>query len=194
MRPRVPPSTSFQLLAKEVKLMQDTIFVGIDVSLKSNAVCVLNSQGKKLSSFSVHNDQEGSRALASRVCSCVSKVAVESEIKVGIEATSIYGLPLLYFLKQEPSIVKANPHFYILNPRQVNGFKKTYSDLPKTDPVDAFVIADCLRFGRKWRSSIFNLSCAIPPCRGGITLPIGQSYFAARKRLTWMIFMRRSKN
>lgn len=128
--------------------MQDTIFVGIDVSLKSNAVCVLNSQGKKLSSFSVHNDQEGSRALASRVCSCVSKVAAESEIKVGIEATSIYGLPLLYFLKQEPSIVKANPRFYILNPRQVNGFKKTYSDLPKTDPVDAFVIADCLRFGR----------------------------------------------
>lgn len=55
---------------------------------------------------------------------------------------------MLYFLKQEPSIVIANPQFYILYPKQVKGFKKTYSDLPKTDPVDAFVIADCLRFGR----------------------------------------------
>ena len=128
--------------------MQDTFFVGIDVSLKSNAVCVLNSQGKKLSSFSVRNDREGSRVLASHVCSCVSKAAVGSVVKVGIEATSVYGLPMLYFLKQEPSIVQANPRFYILNPKQVMGFKKTYSDLPKTDPVDAFVIADCLRFGR----------------------------------------------
>ena len=128
--------------------MQETFFVGIDVSLNSNAVCVLNSQGKKLGSFSVRNDREGSRVLASRVCSCVSKVVADPVIKVGIEATSVYGLPLLYFLKQEPSIVNVNPRFYILNPKQVKGFKKTYSDLPKTDPVDAFVIADCLRFGR----------------------------------------------
>ena len=128
--------------------MLDTIFVGIDVSLKSNAVCVLDSQGNKLSTFSVHNDQDGTRDLASRVYSCMSKVAFDSEIRVGIEATSVYGLPLLYFLKHESSFADANSHFFILNPRQVNSFKKNYSDLPKTDPVDAFVIADCLRFRR----------------------------------------------
>ena len=128
--------------------MLDTIFVGIDVSLKSNAVCVLDSQGNKLSTFSVHNDQDGTRDLASRVYSCMSKVAFDSEIRVGIEATSVYGLPLLYFLKHESSFADANSHFFILNPRQVNSFKKNYSNLPKTDPVDAFVIADCLRFRR----------------------------------------------
>ena len=128
--------------------MLDTIFVGIDVSLKSNAVCVLDSQGNKLSTFSVHNDQDGTRDLASRVYSCMSIVAFDSEIRVGIEATSVYGLPLLYFLKHESSFADANSHFFILNPRQVNSFKKNYSDLPKTDPVDAFVIADCLRFRR----------------------------------------------
>ena len=87
MRPRVPSSTSFQPFAKDMKLMQDTIFVDIDVSLKSNAVCILNSQGKKLSSFTVHNDQEGSRALASHGCSCMSKVAAEYEIRFGIGVT-----------------------------------------------------------------------------------------------------------
>lgn len=34
------------------------------------------------------------------------------------------------------------------NPKVVNGFKKAYPSLPKTDAVDAWVIADRLRFGR----------------------------------------------
>jgi transposase len=36
----------------------------------------------------------------------------------------------------------------VLNPKQVKKFKDSYSDLPKNDPVDAFVVADSLRFGR----------------------------------------------
>lgn len=36
----------------------------------------------------------------------------------------------------------------MLNPKQVRKFKNAYSDLPKNDPTDAFVIADNLRFGR----------------------------------------------
>ena len=37
---------------------------------------------------------------------------------------------------------------HVLNPKQVRKFKEAYSDLPKNDWVDAFVIADHLRFGR----------------------------------------------
>jgi len=37
---------------------------------------------------------------------------------------------------------------HVLNPKQVKKFKDAYSDLPKNDFVDAFVIADHLRFGR----------------------------------------------
>ena len=36
----------------------------------------------------------------------------------------------------------------MLNPKQVRKFKEAYPDLPKNDWVDAFVIADHLRFGR----------------------------------------------
>ena len=90
--------------------MHDTFFVGIDVSLKSNAVCVLNSQGRKLSSFSVRNDREGSRELASRVGSCVLKAGADSIVKVGIEATSVYGFPMLYFLKQEQTLKNLDAH------------------------------------------------------------------------------------
>lgn len=128
--------------------MSGTIFVGIDVSLKSNAVCVLNSQGKKLDRFSVRNDRKGTDAIVKSIVSCTSKVENHPQAQIGIEATSVYGFPLLYLLKQETSLANVDMHCYILNPKQVNAFKKAYSDLPKTDPVDAFVIADCLRFGR----------------------------------------------
>ena len=37
---------------------------------------------------------------------------------------------------------------HVLNPKQVKKFKEAYPDLPKNDFVDAFVIADHLRFGR----------------------------------------------
>ncbi|MEG6512372.1 IS110 family transposase [Desulforamulus ruminis] len=34
-----------------------------------------------------------------------------------------------------------------MNPKVVDGFKKIYTDMAKTDALDARVIADCLRFG-----------------------------------------------
>src|SRR5699024_8155722 len=33
-------------------------------------------------------------------------------------------------------------------PKQIANFKKSYNDMDKTDEIDAFVIADYLRFGR----------------------------------------------
>ena len=102
MSPRVPPSTSLESVAKEVKHMQSTLFVGIDVSLKTNAVCILDSQGKKLDKFSVPNDREGAATLASRACSHLSKAAEKPIFHFGIEATSVYGTPLLYFLTLKP--------------------------------------------------------------------------------------------
>lgn len=67
---------------------------------------------------------------------------------IGLEATSVYGEPLVHFLKQGAGIGSFKPSIHVLNPKQVNAFKKAYSDLPKTDDVDAWVIAKNLRFGR----------------------------------------------
>ena len=39
-------------------------------------------------------------------------------------------------------------NIHVLNQKQVHKFKEAYPDLPKNDWVDAFVIADHLRFGR----------------------------------------------
>lgn len=65
-----------------------------------------------------------------------------------MEATSIYGDNLMYFLRESSSLAGFNRRLHMLNPKQVKKFKDAYSDLPKNDPTDAFVIADNLRFGR----------------------------------------------
>jgi hypothetical protein len=67
---------------------------------------------------------------------------------IGLEATSVYGEPLVHFLKQDAGISSFKPSIHVLNPKQVNAFKKAYPDLPKTDDVDAWIIAENLRFGR----------------------------------------------
>ena len=67
---------------------------------------------------------------------------------IGMEATSIYGDSLVYALREDGKLGRFQRHIHVLNPKQVRKFKDAYPDLPKNDYVDAFVIADHLRFGR----------------------------------------------
>ena len=67
---------------------------------------------------------------------------------IGLEATSIYGDSLVYALREDGSLGRFQRKIHVLNPKQVRKFKEAYPDLPKNDWVDAFVIADHLRFGR----------------------------------------------
>ena len=127
--------------------MSDSIFVGIDVSTKSNKVCILDQQGNRLAKLSVDNNSVGSDRIVKRAIEALNKTNC-SNVSFGLEATSVYGDGLIFFLKQEPSLKPYNTKVFLLNPKQVHNFKKAYSDLPKTDDVDAWVIADCLRFGR----------------------------------------------
>jgi len=71
-----------------------------------------------------------------------------TKISIGLEATSVYGEGLIFYLKQDKSLKNYDTKVFLLNPKNVHNFKKAYSDLPKTDDVDAWEIADCLRFGR----------------------------------------------
>ena len=71
-----------------------------------------------------------------------------SDVVIGLEATSIYGDSLVYALREDGSLGRFQRKIHVLNPKQVRKFKEAYPDLPKTDWVDAFVIADHLRFGR----------------------------------------------
>ena len=123
------------------------LYVGIDVSSGSNVVYLMLSNGDKLSHFSLPNSRDGSQTLVKRVFKAVSEHSI-SNILIGIEATSVYGDNLVYFLREDATLLPFNRKIFVLNPKQVSKFKESYNDLPKNDWVDSFVIADCLRFGR----------------------------------------------
>ena len=123
------------------------LFVGIDVSSKNNVAYLMNPDGSKHSSFSVQNNLGGAKLLSERIVSALSSMRL-SDVVIGLEATSIYGDSLVYALREDGSLGRFQRKIHVLNPKQVRKFKEAYSDLPKNDFVDAFVIADHLRFGR----------------------------------------------
>ncbi|GIM48428.1 IS110 family transposase [Collibacillus ludicampi] len=52
------------------------------------------------------------------------------------------------FFHEDEALASRNTKVYTINPKLIRKFKKSYPDLPKTDQVDAWIIADRLRFGR----------------------------------------------
>ncbi len=123
------------------------LYVGIDVSSKSNVVYLMLPDGSKHSNFSVANSQDGSTQMVKRILSALTSHSLDT-VTIGLEATSVYGDNLVYFLREDAALVPFNRKIHVLNPKQVKKFKEAYNDLPKNDYVDSFIIADCLRFGR----------------------------------------------
>lgn len=123
------------------------LYVGIDVSSKTNVVYLMKPDGSKISNFSIANSRDGSKQLVRHIMSAVENHSL-SEVVIGLESTSVYGDNLVYFLREDGYLAKLPKRIHVLNPKQVNNFKGAYNDLPKNDFVDSYVIADCLRFGR----------------------------------------------
>ena len=125
----------------------NSLFTGIDISSKTNVAYLMQPDGSKYSSFSVQNNQGGAKILSERIVSALNALQLDAVV-IGMEATSIYGNNLVYALRQDGSLGRFQRKIHVLNPKQVKKFKESYPELPKNDWVDAFVIADHLRFGR----------------------------------------------
>lgn len=142
----ISKSAGLKFPCGEVRIV-NPLFVGIDVSSKSNVAYLMNPDGSKHSIFSVQNNLGGAKLLSERIVSALSSMRL-NDVVIGLEATSIYGNNLVYALREDGSLGRFQRKIHVLNPKQVKKFKESYPDLPKNDFVDAFVIADHLRFGR----------------------------------------------
>ena len=123
------------------------LYVGIDVSSKTNVTYLMKPDGSKHSSFSVQNNAGGAKMLSEKVVSAMNSLSL-TDVVIGMEATSIYGEHLVHSLREDGNLGRFQRKIHVLNPKQVRKFKDAYPDLPKNDFVDAFIIADHLRFGR----------------------------------------------
>ena len=123
------------------------IFVGIDVSSKDMKACMMDDQGNTLQKLVVENDLHGAEHLRDQIVDQVSQREVQ-EIQIGMESTSVYSWHPAMFLSQDERLRKQHAKVYTINPKLIREFKKAYVDLDKTDHIDAWIIADRLRFGR----------------------------------------------
>jgi len=129
----------FRIQAESEVIMITTLFVGIDVSKKSNSVHVLDSDGSSLCRFTAPNHLDGAGKIADKLKSILLNTDF-SKIRIGMESTSVYADHLATFLRNNDFLKKWECKVFILNAKQVSKFKEAYADLPKTDDIDAFVI------------------------------------------------------
>ncbi len=125
----------------------EPLYVGIDVSSTKHAAYLMKPDGGKFSSFPMQNNLGGAKMLSEKIVSALTTLGL-NDVVIGMEATSVYGDHLVYALREDGRLGQFHRKIHVLNPKQVRKFKEVYSDLPKNDPMDAYVIADCLRFGR----------------------------------------------
>ena len=125
----------------------DQLFVGIDVGSRGNVAYIMRPDGELFSTFAMGNTLGGYRDVSKRIVAAMDKLGLDV-VQIGMEATSIYGDGLVHAIREDGSLGRFQRKIHVLNPKQVSKFKESYNDLPKTDWVDAFVIADALRFGR----------------------------------------------
>jgi transposase len=129
------------------------LFVGLDVSSFDMKVCVLNQDGEKIDAFSVSNDLPGATTLKQRLLDLTTDTEVDI-LKIGLESTSVYSFHPSMFLHHDSDLNSLGAKVFVMNPKQIANFKKSYSDMNKTDEIDAFVIADYMRFGRNTMSIV----------------------------------------
>jgi len=135
-----------------------TLFVGIDVSSKTNTVCVIDFNCNKLLGYTVQNNQPG----ADELVSALMKILTDSNFKmvmIALESTSLYSTHIATYLSDNPQLKLFATQVYCLNPKMIANYRKSFIGLSKTDPKDAYIIADFARVGRitqePWRGSQF---------------------------------------
>ena len=128
--------------------MQSTLLVGVDVHRQQNVFCVMDQDGQELSErFSLDNNRPGTQELVERLAHLMQEGDYE-QLHLGAEATGLYWLHFCMSLSQDPTLNQWPLTLYAVNPRLTANYKKSFSDLDKTDDIDAFVVADRLRMGR----------------------------------------------
>ena len=135
-----------------------TLYVGIDVSAKTNVLCALDFQGNKLLKLKALNNQPGAETILNSIIECLDSNDLKYVV-IALESTSFYSTHIANFLASNEILLAYKPLVYCLNPKTIANYRKTFVDMDKTDPLDAYVIADFARCGKitskPWRGSQF---------------------------------------
>jgi hypothetical protein len=112
-------------------MLASTGYVGLDVSQREAVVAVVLADGREpVPRWSVPNTRPGAEALVARLAALAEQHGL-TDLRVGLEATSLYWWHLACALKDAPPLAPYRPRVYALNPKLVHDFRKTFGALPK---------------------------------------------------------------
>src|SRR5699024_3135426 len=115
---------------KEATLMK--LFVGLDVSSFDIKVCFLNSDGDQIKSFTVSNDLQVAMYLCDMILITTKGQSIDV-LRIWLESISVYSFHLSMFLVNDESLQALGAKVYVMNPKQIANFKKSYTAMDKTD-------------------------------------------------------------
>ena len=115
-------------------------FIGIDIAKRKHDAVVIDNNGTVIQkAFSFSNSLEGYNKLVSIIKKITSD---KTDIVFAMESTSHYWLALYSKLIKDGYLV------HVINPIQSNALRGLFIRQAKTDPIDALIIAEVVRFGK----------------------------------------------
>jgi transposase len=132
---------------KEGVTLNNTLFVGIDVAKLTNHVYCLNLNRDKLLSINIPNTQDGANQIETHLLKLLEKHKLTKVIVI-LESTGIYSAHIATYLSASKYLSLFDIKVYIINPKISRNYRRSFADMDKTDPKDAYVLADIARVGR----------------------------------------------
>lgn len=137
-----------------------TLFVGIDVSSKSNVVCAMDFYENCHIRASFGNNRPGAEELSGMITECLKYHQNLDTLVIALESTSVYSIHIANYLSSCEQLMPFKPYVFCLNLKMTANYRKSYVGMDKTDDRDAYLIADFARCGRlkncePWRGSQF---------------------------------------
>ena len=125
-----------------------TLFVGIDVSSKTNAVFAMDFEENKYLSSSFGNNQPGADDLVNQIAACMQNHKNLDTLLIVLESTSVYSVHISSFLASSEVLMPYKPYVFCVNPKATANYRQSSIGMEKTEPTDAYHIADFDRAGR----------------------------------------------
>jgi len=124
-----------------------TLFVGIDVAKLSNHVYALNLNRDKLLSVNIPNTQDGANLIETHILKLLDQHHLTKVIVI-LESTGVYSGHIATYLSASKFLSVFGIKVFIINPKISKNYRKSFADMDKTDPKDAYILADIARVGR----------------------------------------------
>jgi len=132
---------------KEGVTLNHTLFVGIDIAKLTNHVFALNLERDKLLSINIPNTRDDANQIETHLLKLLEKHNLTKMIII-LESTGVYSAHIASYLSSSKPLSLFNTKVYIINPKISKNYRKSFADMDKTNPKDAFILADIAKVGR----------------------------------------------